>query len=131
MVYVGRDDLISSLKRFKSYAKQEVLASELTRNPEATRAMAQARKDEYERLIQIVEDKGVGSAYDEATMTYRELKARLSMYDYDDETAEQQKIQDSSLASELGREQALSNFLHILGGSESEGSAGAAGQGAS
>ena len=46
MVYLGRDDLISSLKRFKSYAKQELLASELTSHPETTRAIAQARKDE-------------------------------------------------------------------------------------
>ena len=122
MVYLGRDDLISSLKRFKSYAKQELLASDLTSHPETTRAMAQARKDEYERLIQIVEDKGVSSAYDEATAAYRELKARLSMYD--DDMTQQLKIKDSSFASQLGREQALGNFLHILGAREAEDAAG-------
>lgn len=126
MIYVGRDDLISSLKRFKSYAKQELLASELTSRPEITRAVAQARKDEYERLIQIVVDRGVGSAFDEASTAYRELRARLSMYD--EKTAKQLASENLSLASDVGREQALENFLSIMG---STGTQGAAGQGVS
>lgn len=119
MIYVGRDDLISSLKRFKSYAKQELLASEFTSRPEVTRAVAQARKDEYERLIQIVVDKGVSSAFDEASTAYRELRARLSMYD--EETAKQLASEDLSLASDVGREQALENFLSIMGSTEIQG----------
>lgn len=122
MIYLGRDDLISSLKRFKSYAKQELLAAGLTSRPEAIRAMAQARKDEYERLIQVVMDQGVSSAYEEASTAYSELKARLSMYE--DGAIKELSAEDSSIASEVGREQALENFLGILGSTEVEDAAG-------
>lgn len=130
MIYLGREDLISSLKRFKSYAKQELLAADLTSHPETTRAMAQARKDEYERLIQVVMDKGVSSAYDEASTAYKELKARLSIYKADNrkDTIKKLSASDLSIAGEVGREQALENFLSILG---SEEVGDAAGQGVS
>jgi len=122
LIYLGRDDLISSLKRFKSYAKQELLAAGLTSNPEVTRAIAQARKDEYENLIQIIMDKGVSSAYEEATTAYKELKARLSIYDRD--AIKRHATEDLSIANDLGREQALENFLSILGSNEVENAAG-------
>ena len=98
LIYLGREDLISSLKRFKSYAKQELLAADLTSHPETTRAMAQARKDEYERLIQVVMDKGVSSAYDEASTAYKELKARLSIYKADNRRDTIKKLSASDLS---------------------------------
>ena len=75
MIHLAREDVLQSLERFRSIAKQDFLASNLTDNPEfwATQAAARRRLD---KLIELVKSAGVPAAIEKAVEWY----ARYLLY---------------------------------------------------
>ncbi|NPV52749.1 MAG: hypothetical protein HPY71_04410 [Firmicutes bacterium] len=73
MVELTSEDVIRGLKRLKSLAKQDILASSLTKNPVFWSKHAGARKEKYEELIALVEKHGVSGACEIAARQYSEL----------------------------------------------------------
>lgn len=102
MFEVGKEDVIQGLKRFKRLAKQDLLASSLTSNPQFWSRQAEARRAMYTSLMNLVEEKGVELAYETARREY----ASLPRFAFDGaETNPQDK----------GRAQALEMFFTLLG----------------
>lgn len=77
MIQVSRDDALKGLRRFKRLAKQDILASSLTPNPEFWRVQAESRRKTYDELIAMVENEGVTVAYEYALKQYRELRGYI------------------------------------------------------
>ncbi|HHW12462.1 MAG TPA: hypothetical protein GXX33_05620 [Firmicutes bacterium] len=100
MCQVEGEDLIRALKRFKSLAKQDLLASERTNDPSFWRTHAEARRKEYTRLIQLVENSGVEKACVYALKTYK----RNRLINTKERNPEQE-----------GTRQALELFFEIIG----------------
>ena len=97
MVQVDGEDLLRALKRFKSLAKQDLLASELTPDPVYWKTHAEARRTVYNRLINLIESSGSEKACVCAFDTYEGLQETK-------ETGEQQ-----------GLKQAIELFFQIIG----------------
>jgi hypothetical protein len=100
MIEVSREDLVRALKRYKGLAKQDLLASELTPDPEYWRTHAESRRTEYKKLIELVENSGIEKACVYAFKTYQSL-----------ETGDEQ----GTIGESKGREQAIELFFHIFG----------------
>ncbi|MGE5509164.1 MAG: hypothetical protein ACM3RP_11860 [Chitinophagales bacterium] len=96
MICVGQEDVILGLKRCKRLAKQALLASGLTTDPQFWVAQAEARREMYEQLMAKVEEDGVQPAYEEALRRYRDLNRAPE-------------------ARSSGQRQALEMFFTILG----------------
>jgi len=101
MIQVAKDDVLRGLKKFKRLAKQDLLASSLTSNPTFWKTQAETRRQKYDDLMELVDEKGVDSAYEIAATEY----ARLPLFD-----------STQTVAPELrGLEQALEMFFTLLG----------------
>lgn len=105
MVPVEKEDLLRALKRFKSLAKQDLLTSELTSDPVFWQTHAEARRNEYTRLIDLVENFGVEKACVYAFQAYQE---------------QQQGADGEQTGEHKGSVQALELFFQIIGLSPSE-----------
>ncbi|NMB25620.1 MAG: hypothetical protein GX986_08815, partial [Firmicutes bacterium] len=77
MIMVAKDDVLRGLKKFKRLAKQDLLASTLTSNPDFWKAQAEARRHKYDDLMELVEAKGVDLACKVAMSDY----AKLPLFD--------------------------------------------------
>lgn len=73
MIHLAREDVLRGLERFRSIAKQDFLASNLTDNPEFWAAQATARREQYDKLIEIVRTSGVPAAVEQAVEWYSEI----------------------------------------------------------
>lgn len=60
MFNVTPADALRALKKFKRLAKQDLLASEFTSEPEFWRGQAEARRATYDTLMGLVEEEGYG-----------------------------------------------------------------------
>ena len=100
MCQVEGEDLVRALKRFKSLAKQDLLTSALTNDPLFWRTHAEARRNVYSRLLELIESSGVEEACVYACKRYQE--ARLSAGP--DQSPEQ-----------AGARQALEMFFRVIG----------------
>ncbi len=101
MILVAKEDVLRGLKKFKRLAKQDILASGLTSNPEFWSTQAEARRRKYQELMDAVERDGVEKTYQENLEQY----ARLPFLDPDDNSQPELK----------GTEQALEMFFTLLG----------------
>lgn len=63
MTSVTAKDALRALKKFKRLAKQDLLASELTPEPQFWRRQAEVRRSMYDVLMGLVEDEGVDAAH--------------------------------------------------------------------
>src|SRR5690606_16096479 len=72
-VQVSSEDVLKALKKFKRLAKQDILASEKTPDPEFWRAQAEFRRRVYDRLMAQVNSEGVAAACEMARKAYAEL----------------------------------------------------------
>lgn len=97
MVQVAADDLLRALKRCKGIAKQELLINEQTQYYEARKAHAEARREIYNKLIELIETSDIENACVFAFNEYRSLSERN-----DDPVIR-------------GRSQALEMFFNIIG----------------
>lgn len=100
MFSVGQSDVINALKKFRRLAKQDFLASTQTSDPVFWRLQAEARRDQYEELMESVRVDGVESAYRRSTSQYTALPLSRG------------ENQDPDI---LGREQAFEMFFQALG----------------
>lgn len=75
MIQLNVEDVIRGLKRLKSLAKQDMLASGLAPDPDFRMKMATARKQKYETLMALVEQHGVPGACEIALEQYASLPA--------------------------------------------------------
>lgn len=98
MFTVDGEDILRGLKKFKRLAKQDLLASALTSDPEFWNEQAQARREMYDKLMLLVQEQGVDEAYRMA----RQEEASLP-------------LDASQDAKVLGKHQALQMFFTILG----------------
>lgn len=73
MIQLNAEDVIRGLKRLKSLAKQDILASTLAPNPDSWMRMATARKQKYEALIGLIEQHGVLGAFEVALEHYANI----------------------------------------------------------
>ncbi|MCL4515176.1 MAG: hypothetical protein M1379_06280 [Firmicutes bacterium] len=101
MIQVAKDDILRGLKKFKRLAKQDILASPLTSNPNFWSTQAEARRKTYDELMQAVERNGIEEAYELALRNY----AKLPVVHSDGETYPEVR----------GERQALEMFFVILG----------------
>ncbi len=85
MIQVSRDDALKGLRRFKRLAKQDILASSLTPDPEFWRVQAESRRKTYDELIALVENEGVIIAYEYAMKEYGNLRQYLEEGSHDPE----------------------------------------------
>lgn len=93
-----KETVLKSLNAFKAIAKQDLLMSESTDNPEFWQRHAEARRQIYKSLISMVEEQGVDTSCARALSEYRLL------------------IQEHSKTPEVeGKLQALENFLQLFG----------------
>lgn len=73
MIVVARDDVLRGLKRFKRLAKQDLLASCKTSNPVFWQKQAEARREKYTQLMNVIERIGVDAACERALRDYAAL----------------------------------------------------------
>lgn len=102
MFQVSKEDVLQGLKRFKRLAKQDLLASSLTSNPQFWSRQAEARRAMYTTLMNLVEEKGVELAYESARREY----VSLPHFAFDDA---------ESYPQDKGRAQALEMFFTLIG----------------
>lgn len=98
MFQVAPEDVLRGLKRFKRLAKQDILASSRTPNPQYWTRHAEARRKVYDLLMETIERQGLDAAYQLA----RQQFAELAQAPKDD-------------PEHVGQEQALTLFFGILG----------------
>ncbi|NLJ24775.1 MAG: hypothetical protein GX354_05020 [Firmicutes bacterium] len=101
MIQVAKDDVLKGLKKFRRLAKQDLLASSLTSNPDFWRVQAETRRQKYSDLMELVDERGVDLAYELAVAEY----AKLPLFDSGEAIAPEAK----------GLEQALEMFFTLLG----------------
>lgn len=100
MIAVAKDDVLRGLKKFKRLAKQDILASPRTSEPEFWREQAEARREMYTKLMSWVEYEGVDAA------------CRMAL----DELAALPLLHSSRIdPARSGKEQALGLFLQLVG----------------
>lgn len=97
MVQIAADDLLRALKRCKGIAKQELLIKEPTQFNEVRKAHAEARREIYAKLIDLVETSDIENACAFAFKEYQSLE------------------ESSNDPIIRGRTQALEMFFNILG----------------
>lgn len=114
MIQVTARDALQALKKFKRLAKQDLLASEHTEQPQFWRRQAESRRATYDALMALVEDKGVEAAHRWAV----EKLAALPLFGSDGSA----NPGDDRTASpgDTGTRQALEMFLAMLGSEEEE-----------
>lgn len=101
MIQVAKDDVLKGLKKFKRLAKQDLLASSLTSNPDFWKAQAESRRQKYSELMELVEARGVDLAFETAAAEY----AKLPLFDTQENVDPQLR----------GTQQALEMFFTLLG----------------
>ena len=101
MIQVAKDDVLKGLKKFKRLAKQDLLASSLTSNPDFGKVQAESRRQKYTELMELVEARGVDLAFKTAAAEY----AKLPLFG----------TQDNADPQLRGTEQALEMFFTLLG----------------
>ncbi|HEY8392640.1 MAG TPA: hypothetical protein VIL83_07940 [Capillibacterium sp.] len=100
MCQVEEEDLVRALKRFKSLAKQDLLTSALTDDPHFWKTHAEARRNEYSRLLELIESAGVEEACVYAWRRYQKFRLAVGP----DQSPEQ-----------AGARQALELFFKVIG----------------
>lgn len=100
MILVAKEDVLKGLKKFKRLAKQDLLASPLTSNPDFWSQQAEGRRNTYARIMDEINTHGVDHAYHSAVKKY----AGLPLFD--------SKNPDPDI---VGARQALEMFFALVG----------------
>ncbi|HBF37445.1 MAG TPA: hypothetical protein DDW50_09010 [Firmicutes bacterium] len=100
MIQINQDDLLRALKRCKGIAKQDLLPSRSIPQSDFRKTHAEARRETYTQLIELVEGEGIQDACVFAFTAYQSLP-ELSM--------------GGSDPAALGHAQALEMFFNVIG----------------
>ena len=101
-IVLSSDEIMRGLKHYRRIARQDVLRSPETENPDAFRLHAEARRSIYAHLTDIAESKSPEDVVREALRCYRELPFVTGTAD-----GEHTEIK--------GKENALENFFLMIG----------------
>jgi hypothetical protein len=101
-VVLSSDEIIRGLKHYRRIAKQDVLRSPETDDPDATLRHAEARRSVYASLSELAEARSPAEVVSEALRQYRDLPFVTGSED-----REHTEIK--------GRENALENFFLMIG----------------
>ena len=82
MNHLECEDLLKGLERFRSIAKQDILASEHTNNPEFWAKQAEARRNQYDKLVKSITEKGVDETIILAQDWYEKLPELKNELEY-------------------------------------------------
>ncbi len=101
-VVLSSEDIIRGLKHYRRIAKQDLLRSPETENPDAFRKHAEARRTVYARLAELAESESPSAVVREALRRYQELPFVTG-------------TDDQSYTEIKGEENALENFFLMIG----------------
>jgi hypothetical protein len=101
MIVVAKEDVLKGLKKFKRLAKQDLLVSQFTADPDFWIRQAEGRRNTYSNLMELVDEHGVDHAYQYAVKKYASLP-----FVFADKEEE---------AEVIGKIQAFEMFFTILG----------------
>jgi len=101
-VVLSSDEIIRGLKHYRRIAKQDLLRSAETDNPDAFRRHAEARRSVYARLTEIAQTQSPAEVVREALRRYQELPFVTGS-------------DDGSHTEIKGEENALENFFLMIG----------------
>jgi hypothetical protein len=73
MNLVASEDILRGLESFRAIAKQDLLAAQLTENPDFWAKQASSRRNTYDRLILTINNEGVEGAVFMAKQWYTQL----------------------------------------------------------
>ncbi|OQB48478.1 MAG: hypothetical protein BWY00_00520 [Firmicutes bacterium ADurb.Bin153] len=102
MHLISSEDILRGLESFRAIAKQDLLAAQLTENPDFWEKQASTRRNTYDRLISVINNEGVESAIFMAKQWYQQLP---NFYD---------KLENSN-PEDRGTKQALEIFFRACG----------------
>jgi hypothetical protein len=101
-VVLSSDEIIRGLKHYRRIAKQDVLRAPETKDPDAFRRHAEARREVYATLSELAQSQTPGEVVAEALQQYQNLPFVTGS--------------DDPAHTELrGRENALENFFLMIG----------------
>ncbi len=101
-VVLSSEEILRGLKHYRRIAKQDVLRSEATDNPEYFRRHAEARRHIYAHLTTFAETHSPAEVVEEALRCYQELPFVTGTAEHDHTEIK-------------GRENALENFFLMVG----------------
>jgi len=101
-VVLSSDEIIRGLKHYRRIAKQDLLRSAETDNPDAFRRHAEARRTVYAHLTEIAQTQSPSEVVLEALRRYQELPFVTG-------------TDDGSFTEIKGEENALENFFLMIG----------------
>ncbi len=101
-VVLSSDEIIRGLKHYRRIAKQDLLRSAETENPETFRRHAEARRTVYARLTEIAQTQSPSEVVREALRRYQELPFVTG-------------TDDGTFTEIKGEENALENFFLMIG----------------
>jgi len=101
-VVLSSEDIIRGLKHYRRIAKQDLLRSPETENPDAFRRHAEARRTVYARLAELAESQSPSDVVREALRRYQELPFVTG-------------TEDQAHTEIKGEENALENFFLMIG----------------
>ncbi len=101
-VVLSSEEIIRGLKHYRRIAKQDLLRSPETDNPEAFRRHAEARRTVYAHLTEIAQTRSPADVVREALKRYQELPFVTG-------------TDDGAYTDIKGEENALENFFLMIG----------------
>ncbi len=101
-VVLSSDEIIRGLKHYRRIAKQDVLRASETKDPDAFRRHAEARREVYAALSELAEHELPGDVVAEALRQYQSLPFVTGS-------------EDPAHVELKGRENALENFFLMIG----------------
>jgi len=101
-VVLSSDEIIRGLKHYRRIAKQDLLRSAETANPDAFRRHAEARRTVYAHLTEIAQSQSPSEVVREALRRYQELPFVTG-------------TDDGTFTEIKGEENALENFFLMIG----------------
>jgi hypothetical protein len=100
MIQICQEDLLRALKRCKGIAKQDLLSNNLNPQTDFRRAHAEARRETYTKLIELVEGEGIQDACVFAFSMYQSIPTSVG---------------ENADPSSKGHIQALEMFFNVIG----------------
>lgn len=101
MIVVAKEDVLKGLKKFRRLAKQDLLVSKITSDPDFWITQTEGRRNTYGELMELVNEHGVDHAYRYAVKQYADLP-----FNFTNKKEE---------AEQIGIYQAFEMFFTILG----------------
>ena len=101
-VVLSSDEILKGLKHYRRIAKQDIIRSTETANPDVFREHAEARREVYALLSELAETKSPSDVVEEALKIYQDLPFVTG-------------TEETTHTDIKGKENALENFFLMIG----------------